>query len=262
MSSLTYDDIRIEEDHGIYIITIDRPSALNALNLKVFMQLEQALDAFKEYDELKGVIITGGGQKSFVAGADISEFSSIPPGGAKAFLSTGNRVMNKIEGYHKLVIAAVNGYALGGGCELAMACHMRIAGEGAKFGMPEVNLGILPGYGGTQRLPQLIGEGRALEMILTGEIIGADQAKSLGLVNHVVPAGGELAKAKEIILSIADKAPLAVEKIIASVNYYDADLHQGIGFEGDQFTALADSHDFKEGTLAFLEKRKAHFTGK
>jgi enoyl-CoA hydratase len=244
------------------LITIHRPEALNALNLEVFRELKEHLIFISDQPQVRCLLITGSGEKAFVAGADISEFKSITPGGAKSFLTPGNSVMDMIEKYHIPVIALVNGFALGGGCELALACHIRIASEKARFGMPEINLGILPGYGGTQRLPRVVGKAKALEMILTGEMINAQEALSIGLVSHVVPDGTILEKGKELATKLSSKAPLSIQAIIKAIHASLPDHADGISVEGDLFTALADTSDFKEGTNAFLEKRKPVFTGK
>ena len=208
-------------EDGVLLVTINRPKALNALNKQVFTDLD---DVFENYAPsikgLKGVIITGSGEKAFVAGADIAEFTQLDYEMATRLGQRGHDILNKIENFSRPVIAAVNGYALGGGCELAMACHMRVANEKARFGQPEVNLGVIPGYGGTQRLTRLVGKGKAMELILTADMIKADEAKTLGLANHVVPVGQAVAKATEIIQKIATKAPLAISKSIACINAY------------------------------------------
>ncbi|MEP7321981.1 MAG: enoyl-CoA hydratase-related protein [Saprospiraceae bacterium] len=257
-----FKNILVQEFDCIQLLTINRPEALNALNLKVFEEIKSHLISIEENHKIRCLVIAGSGEKAFIAGADITEFSSIPKGGAKTFLSLGNTVMNLIENFHIPVIAAIKGFALGGGCELAMACHIRIAGEKAKFGMPEINLGILPGYGGTQRLSKLIGKAKAMELILSGDFISAVDALELGLVNKVVADGKEIEHAMELAKKFAGKAPLAVKAIIQAVNQVDHDLLKDIEKESDLFTALADTEDFKEGTTAFLEKRKAVFTGK
>jgi len=258
-----YTNLLLEVKEGIAVLTINRPKALNALNAQTLKEIHQFFtkDGL-EINNLKGVIVTGAGEKSFVAGADISEFLKLEKGKGKAFAMRGHDIFFAIERFPKPVIAAVNGYALGGGCELAMACHIRVAGEKARFGQPEVNLGILPGYGGTQRLVQLIGKGKAIEMMLTTDMIGAEEAKQLGLVTHVTPIGQEVAKAKEIIQKIATKGPVAVTKVINAVNAYFNYLADGYDAEADGFSDCTETKDFKEGASAFLEKRKANFTGK
>ncbi len=260
---MNYKNLITELENGILTVTINRPKALNALNAQTFTDLEQLFskDALA-IENLNGVIITGAGSKSFVAGADISEFSELTAETAKELSQRGHDIFNLIERFPKVVIAAVNGFALGGGCELAMACHMRIAGEKARFGQPEVNLGLIPGYAGTQRLTQYVGKGKAMELLLTADMIRADEAYRLGLANHVVPVGEEVAKAKEIITKIASKAPLAIAKTIECVNAFFDKTADGFKKEVDSFGELMVSEDAKEGAAAFLEKRKANFKGK
>lgn len=257
-----YTNLLLDIQDGIAILTINRPKALNALNGKTIEEIEQFFtkDAL-EITDLKGVILTGAGEKSFVAGADISEFLHLKKGEGKGFSMKGHDIFFAIEQFPKPVIAAVNGYALGGGCELAMACHIRVASEKARFGLPEVNLGILPGYGGTQRLIQLIGKGKAIELMLTADMIGAEEAKQLGLVTHVMPAGEAVAKATELLNKIATKGPIAVTKVIEAVNAYFHYLADGYEAEADGFSDCTETTDFKEGASAFLEKRKADFKG-
>lgn len=259
---MKYENLLISEEDNILIVTISRESALNALNYQTFSDLKLFFeeDAPKRKN-ISGIIITGAGEKAFVAGADIKEFLVLDEKKGSALSKRGQDIFFLIERFPKPVIAAVNGFALGGGCELAMACHMRIAGEKARFGQPEVNLGVIPGYGGTQRLVQYIGKGKALELLLTGDMINAEDAYRLGLANHVVPAGQEVAKAKEILKKIAGKGPIAVQKVIEAVNdyfQYDAD---GFHKEVNEFGFCTGTKDFKEGSTAFIEKRKAHFKG-
>ena len=260
---MKYQNILTELEDGILIATINRPRALNALNRQTFTELHH-LFAKKApaMTDLKGIVVTGAGDKAFVAGADISEFETLTKTTAQAMSQRGHDIFRLIEIFPKPVIAAVNGFALGGGCELAMACHMRIAADTARFGQPEVNLGIIPGYGGTQRLTQLIGKGKALELLLTGDMIKAPEALNLGLVNHVVPLGMEVHKAKAIIEKIASKAPIAVAKIVACVDAYFDKNTNGFRTEVEEFGNCAATKDFKEGASAFLGRRKATFVGK
>jgi enoyl-CoA hydratase len=246
----------------ICIITINRESSMNALNHNVISELYQAIDEVEgKIHELHGLIITGSGSKSFVAGADISEFVGLSTKGGIALGRKGQMLFSEIEKLSIPVIAAVNGFALGGGCELAMACHIRVAGSNAKFGQPEVNLGLIPGYGGTQRLIHYIGKGKAIEMLMTGDLISAEEAHRLGLVNHVVEPGKEIEKSIEIINKIALKAPLAIQKIIKIVNsYFDYEL-PGYESELDSFGHLMITKDAAEGVDSFLNKRKPDFTG-
>ncbi len=256
----TYQSILVEDKEGIIHVTINRPKALNALNKSVFDDLENLMNEL-DPTKVKGIIITGAGERAFVAGADISEFDSLGDNGAKQMSQRGHDIFFMIERFAKPVIAAVNGFALGGGCELAMACHMRIAGANAKFGQPEVNLGIVPGYGGSQRLIQLIGKGKAMELLLTGNMIGAEEAHRLGLANVVVEAGAEVDTAVEYIQRIGKKAPLAIGETIRLVNAYFDMQKEGFSEEVNTFGTLSNTADFKEGAAAFLEKRKADFKG-
>lgn len=258
----TYKTLLVENEDGILIVTINRPKALNALNDQVFKDLIQLFQDDIDPNVLKGVIITGAGEKAFVAGADIKEFLTLNSSKAQALAKRGHDIFKRIEYFPVPVIAAVNGFALGGGCELAMACHLRIAGSRARFGQPEVNLGIVPGYGGTQRLPRLIGRGKAMELLMTGDMIGAEEAERLGLVNKMVEPGQEVAAAKEMIEKIATKAPLAISDIIITVNDHYDQSKDGYQSEVEAFGRLAESEDFKEGASAFIEKRKAAFKRK
>jgi enoyl-CoA hydratase len=255
-----YQTILTSLENGIFTITINRPDKLNALNKDVMNDLDKVLDEAKTNKEVKAVIITGAGQKGFVAGADISEFLGLSGQEGKALAKKGQDIFFKIENSSKPVVAAVNGFALGGGCELAMACHFRIAAENAKFGQPEVNLGLIPGYGGTQRLVHLIGKGRALELLMTGNMIDAKTALQYGLVNYVVPQEELLSKAKSILEVIVSKAPLALSRCITAANA--AYREDGYSKELDAFGESFETEDMKEGTAAFLEKRKANFQGK
>lgn len=258
---MQYTNLLIENRDGIVILTINRPAALNALNRTTLSELRQFFG--KDYlnvENLKGVILTGAGEKSFVAGADITEFSQLDAQGGLEMSQNGHDIFFMIERFHRPVIAAVNGFALGGGCELAMACHLRVAGEKAKFGQPEVNLGIIPGYGGTQRLIQYIGKSKALELLMTADMLTAEEAYRLGLLNYVVAPGEELNKSLELMNKIAAKAPVAIEKVIECVNQYFES--EGFNREVIEFANTVNTEDFKEGAAAFLEKRKANFLGK
>ena len=260
---MNYNTLIFEVEDNICTITINRPEKLNALNKDVIEDLSNALDEVYDNVDIKSAIITGSGEKAFVAGADITEFLSLDAkAGAELARKGQEKVFNKIENCPKPIVAAVNGFALGGGCELAMACHFRIAGEQAKFGQPEVNLGLIPGYGGTQRLVQLIGKGNALQLLLTGNIIDAATAKSLGLVNDVTAAGDLITTTKKILSTINTKAPIAVAACIAAANACLDESKDGYEVEIEAFGKCFDTADMKEGTTAFLEKRKPVFTGK
>jgi enoyl-CoA hydratase len=250
-------------NEGILTITINRPDKLNALNKTVIEELHSVLESFSKHPEMKAAIITGAGPKSFVAGADIAEFLELDATGGAALAAKGQElVFNKIEQSAKPIIAAVNGFALGGGCELAMACHFRIATENAKFGQPEVNLGLIPGYGGTQRLTQLIGKGKAMELMMTGAMINAAEALQLGLVNYVTPPEELLPKANSLLQTIIQKAPLAIAEIIRLTNIAALGNENGLQEEITAFGRLFDTKDAKEGATAFLEKRTPVFKGK
>lgn len=249
-------------ENGIFTITINRPDKLNALNKTVFDELNAALDEVYSNHQIKSVIITGAGSKAFVAGADIAEFSGFSKEAAMGLAKNGQDTFFRIENSPKPIVAAVNGFALGGGCELAMSCHFRIASENAKFGQPEVNLGLIPGYGGTQRLTQLIGKGRAIELLISANMITAATALQYGLVNYVVTQEELLAKTKEILETINTKAPLAIAACIRSANAVFDENINGYELEVKEFGNAFATGDMKEGTTAFLEKRKAHFTGK
>jgi enoyl-CoA hydratase len=249
-------------ENGIYIITINRPDKLNALSKDVFTDLNNALDEIESNAEIKSVIISGAGPKAFVAGADISEFGGLDKKAAMSLAKRGQDVFAKIENSSKPIVAAVNGFALGGGCELAMSCHFRVASENAKFGQPEVNLGLIPGYGGTQRLVQLIGKGKAMELLMSAHLIDAAEAKQLGLVNYVTTAETLLEHTKKILDIINSKAPLAVAGCIKAANAVFDETKNGYAVEIEEFGNAFATEDMKEGTTAFLEKRKAIFTGK
>ena len=249
-------------ENSILTVTINRPDKLNALNKQVFTDLNAVLNEINDNKEIKSVIITGAGPKAFVAGADISEFNSLNKEDSMALAKAGQDTFFRIENSSKPIIACVNGFALGGGCELAMSCHFRIASENAKFGQPEVNLGLLPGYGGTQRLVQLIGKGRAMELLMSANLIDANTALQYGLVNYVETQEELLPKAKGILEIINSKAPIAVAKCIESANAVFDETKDGYAVEIKSFGDCFDTLDRIEGTTAFLEKRKAVFTGK
>ncbi len=258
---MNFKNLKYELADGICTITINRPDKMNALNIETISELGSAISASENNSEIIGIIITGEGPKAFVAGADIAEFSEFSAEAGKEMAYKGHIVFDSIERCAKPVIAAVNGFALGGGCELAMACHMRIASTNAKFGQPEVNLGIIPGYGGTQRLVRLVGKAKATELLLTGDAISADEAKVLGLVNYVTEPDQLLPKALEILSKVAKKSPLAVDKILELVNAYYEKEGNGFELEINEFSNCFNTADFHEGVQAFLEKRKANFTG-
>ena len=249
-------------EEGILTITINRPEKLNALTQKLFEELNLVLDRVYDDEAIQSVIITGSGPKAFVAGADISEFSGIDRQGARDMAKTGQDCFFRIERSPKPIVAAVNGFALGGGCELAMSCHFRIASDNAKFGQPEVNLGLIPGYGGTQRMVQLLGKGKAMELLMTANMIDANEAKQLGLVNHVTSFDELLGYTRKLLLLINSKSPLAVKACINAVNAVFDEKTDGYATELDEFAACFGTDDMKEGVSAFLEKRKAVFTGK
>jgi len=259
---MNYSTLLTSLENHILTITINRPDKLNALNKTVMSELELAISEFESNPEAKAAIITGAGPKSFVAGADISEFVGLSSAEGMELARTGQNIFFRIENCSKPIMAAVNGFALGGGCELAMACHFRIASDAAKFGQPEINLGIIPGYGGTQRLVQLIGKGRAFELLMAGNMIGATTALQYGLVNHVFNSEELLNKAKDILNLITAKAPLALSRIITAANAVFDQSRNGYNVEVEAFGECFNTEDMKEGTSAFLEKRKPVFKGK
>jgi len=258
----TYSTLLTELNNGILLVSINREDKLNALNAAVISDLNEIVDEIYQNEEIKGVIITGKGSKSFVAGADINEFKGLNEEEGKKLAQRGHDVFDKIEICPKPIIAAVNGFALGGGCELAMACHIRIASENAKFGQPEVKLGLIPGYGGTQRLTQLIGKGKALELMMTADIIDAVCAEKLGLVNDVVQTVELLDTCKAMLEKILSMSPFAITQVIQSVFAHFKDGIDGFDTEIELFGKCVTTQDFVEGTTAFLEKRKPVFTGK
>jgi enoyl-CoA hydratase len=259
---MPFETLLTDIEANILTITINRPDKLNALNKQVMHELDEVITDVYKNDDIRSVIITGAGQKGFVAGADISEFVGLSVDEGKTLAEKGQSIFRKIEDSPKPIVAAVNGFALGGGCELAMACHFRIASENAKFGQPEVNLGLIPGYGGTQRLVQLIGKGRAIELLISGNMIDANTAYHYGLVNAVVPQAELINKAKAILAVVNTKAPLAVAKCIEAANAVYDESKNGYDVEIAGFGNCFATEDMKEGTTAFLEKRKAEFRGK
>lgn len=256
-----YQSLLTHLENGIFTITINRPDKLNALNNVVFTELNAALDEVGSNEEIQSVIITGAGPKAFVAGADITEFNGLTVKEGMELAKAGQETFFRIERNTKPIIAAVNGFALGGGCELAMCCHFRIASDNAKFGQPEVNLGLIPGYGGTQRLVQLIGKGKAMELLMSAQLIDAAEALRLQLVNNVTTPENLLSKAKEILTIINSKAPLAVAGCIKAANAVYDESQNGYETEIAEFGYCFETEDMKEGTAAFLEKRKAQFKG-
>ncbi len=260
---MSYKNLLFEIRNKLAVITINRPDKLNALNSETFLELYDAFQKVNADAGVAGVILTGSGEKAFVAGADISELATLSPVTAKEFALRSEMVLCYIERMHKPVIAAVNGFALGGGCELSMACHMRVAAEHAKFGQPEVNLGLIAGNGGTQRLPRLVGKGRALEILCTGDMIGADEAYRIGLANKVAKKEELISTCEKILTTVASKAPVAVKLTLEAVQSgLEMTLAEGLNFEANLFGLVFSSDDMKEGTKAFLEKRKANFQGK
>jgi len=260
---MTYQTLLFDVHDGIAVVTINRPDKLNALNDQVMGELGQAAERIATESEINGAILTGAGPKAFVAGADIGDLSRQGPFDGKARAQRGQAVLRRLETCGKPVIAAINGFALGGGCELAMACHIRIASENAKFGQPEVKLGIAPGYGGTQRLPRLVGKGLALQLILTGEMIDAQEAYRIGLVNKVVPATDLLTESEKVMRGILAMGPLAVRLAMEAVDQgLEMSLDEGLLLEANHFGLLAATDDMKEGLTAFLEKRPAKFHGR
>jgi len=260
---MAYETLLYEVKDGIAYVTINRPKVLNALNDTVITELGQVFTAIKEDPQVKAVILTGAGEKAFVAGADITQLVDLNTQQGKAFAAKGQAVFSLIENLGKPVIAAINGFALGGGCELAMACTLRVASAKAKLGQPEVNLGIIPGYGGTQRLPRLVGKGRAMELVLTGRMVDAQEAYQIGLVNKVVEPEKLLEEAQALAKTIMSKGPVAVKLGMEAVNRgLEVSLEEGLRIEADLFGVCCSTEDKVEGTKAFLEKRKANFQGK
>ena len=260
---MSYNNILVTKADGMATVTINRPEKLNALNKATIAELHEAFAALDNDDTVLVVMVTGSGEKAFVAGADISEFANFSVAEGAELAAQGQELLfDFVENMKTPVIAAVNGFALGGGLELAMACHFRIASDNAKMGLPEVSLGVIPGYGGTQRLPQLVGKGKAMEMIMTAGMITADDAKTVGLVNHVVAQAELMDFCTGIAQKIMKNSPYAIGKAIGAVNANFRDGVNGFNTEIKSFGECFSSEDFKEGTTAFLEKRKATFTGK
>ncbi len=263
VAGLTLENVLYEKKGAIAYITLNRPKVLNALKQAVFAELKSAFENTRNDANVRGVILTGAGDKAFAAGADIAEMSSYTAVEAEEATRRAQEVTEIIENLDKPVIAAVNGFALGGGCELAMACTIRLAVEGAKFGQPEVKIGVMPGAGGTQRLPRLVGKGRALQLILTGEVISAQEAYRIGLVNEIVPSPNLIARAEAILSQIISNAPLGVKFSIEAVNKgLEASISEGLLLEASLFAVCAGSEDKKEGTSAFLAKRVPQFQGR
>ncbi len=259
---MSYTNIRLSKENSIATVTIHRPEKLNALNKATIEELHQVFSTLEKNDETRVIILTGSGEKAFVAGADISEFADFTVEEGIQLAAQGQDLLfNFVENLKTPVIAAINGFALGGGLELAMACHFRVAADTAKMGLPEVSLGVIPGYGGTQRLPQLIGKGRAMELIITAGMIPADEAYRMGLVNHVVPQAALLDFCNGIASKIIKNSPLAISNAINAINANYKDGENGFETEIKSFGRCFGTEDFKEGTAAFLEKRKAEFTG-
>ncbi len=258
-----YNTLRLQLSEHILTISLDRPEALNALNIEAIRELTVAFEQAYDDGDVGGIILTGSGDKAFAAGADIKEIAELTELNARKFSERGQSLFATIENFDKPVIASVNGFALGGGCELAMACHFRVASDSAQFGLPEVNLGLIPGYGGTQRLTKLVGKGRAMELMMTGKPIKADEALRIGLVNHVEEnKDAMIILARKLMANILTKAPLAVGLVIASANAaYNAN-GDGYIVEANSFANCCRTKDFKEGVSAFLEKRKPEFEGK
>jgi len=260
---MTYQTLLVDVKDGVATVTVNRPDKLNALNDQVVADLRAAVAALKADPAVKGVILTGAGPKAFVAGADIGNLAQLGVMDGREFALRGQAVLNALETMGKPVLAAVNGFALGGGCELAMACHIRIAGENAKFGQPEVKLGITPGYGGTQRLPRIVGKGRALHLLLSAELIDAQEALRIGLVTKVVPADQLMAEAEKLMRTILANGPVAVALTIDAVHQgLEMTLAEGLQLEANLFGLVASTQDMREGLTAFLEKRPARFEGR
>lgn len=260
---MSYENLLLDREGGVATVTINRPKVLNALNGPTLDELRQAMLEIRHDASVRSVILTGAGEKAFIAGADINELAVQTPTSGKDHAARGQHVLELIENLGKPVVAAINGYALGGGCELAMACTLRLAADTARLGQPEINLGLIPGYAGTQRLARLVGRGRAMDLILTGRQIGAEEALQIGLVTRVVPAAALMDEARKLAAQLAASAPVALRYIIEAVNKgADMPFADACTFETTLFGLVASTEDMREGTRAFLEKRKAQFTGK
>lgn len=260
---MAFENLIVDRDGAVAVVTINRPKVLNALNTATMEELAQAFAELGADDSVRAVVLTGGGEKSFVAGADINELAVQTPVGGRDHAQRGQRVLDAIESLGKPVIAAINGFAFGGGCELAMACTLRVAADTAKLGQPEINLGLIPGYAGTQRLTRLVGRGVAMEILLTGDAISATEAHRIGLVNRVVAAADLMTEAKKLAQQLASKAPVAARFIIDAVNRgADLPLAHAQVYETTLFGLVSTTEDMREGTRAFLEKRKPEFKGK
>jgi enoyl-CoA hydratase len=260
---MAYENLLVERDDSVLIITLNRPKVLNALNSATLLELDQVIGEAKLDQSVRAIVLTGAGDRAFVAGADINELAVQTPVGGRDHARRGQALFDRIERLGKPVIAAVNGFALGGGCELAMACTIRLASDTAKFGQPEINLGLIPGYAGSQRLPRLVGRGRALELLLTGAQIGAEEAWRIGLVNRVVPAATLAAEARALAKDLAAKAPVAVRYILDAVaSGVEMPFAEAQDHEATLFGLVSTTEDMREGTKAFLEKRKPEFTGR
>ncbi len=263
VTGLTLENVLYEKKDSIAYVTLNRPKVLNALNKKTWADLRTAFEAARDDAAVRGVILTGAGDKAFIAGADISELANVSAVEAEESSTFGQEVLNLVENLGKPVIAAINGFALGGGCETAMACTIRVASEHAKFGQPEVKLGLIPGGGGTQRMPRLVGKGRALQIILSGEIISAQEAYRIGLVNEVVPAADVITRAEAILKQIFSNAPIAVKYSLEAVNKgLETSVAEGLSLEASLFGLCAGTEDKREGTQAFLQKRAPQFQGR
>ena len=261
--TMSYENLKVETRDGVAVVTVNRPDKLNALDDRTVEELDAAFAAIGADPQVRGAILTGAGEKAFVAGADIGELATQSPVDGKERSIRGQKVLDRIENLGKPVIAAVNGFALGGGCELALACHVRIASENARLGTPEVKLGIMCGYAGTQRLPRLVGKGRALEMLLTGEMVGAQDALRIGLVNRVVPKESLLAEAETLLRLMLANGPVSLRFTLEAVNAgLEMPLDEAQYLEATLFGLICTTEDMKEGTKAFLEKRPAKFQGK